>query len=234
MEEKTSSEPKRSCGFRQVGKLYLIGEGIKHICPSLPLPLEPCEICGYAPAQYRDFTWVPKAYFKALKLKHPTGEPCNPNCPICYPEGSNTQEKYGLMWVGQKYYTPEDFIAEDQKMGISKAIKQKPKGLILGESWVLLAHPQAIAGHEDPRFQEAFGRWMNEGQKGKEPQPPNTPGIFYAFKPTRLEVLVYKSQSTPKRIADLESKGITPVIVDDEHKAHTRKTRKVKRRLNIA
>jgi len=138
------------------------------------------------------------------------------------------------MWVGQRHYTPEEFIEEEKRMGICKAIKQKPNGLVLGETWVMVAHPQAISGHEDPRFQKAFGEWMNGGQKGKEPQPPNTPGIFYAFKPTRIEVLVYKSQASPERIAELEAKGITPIIVSDEHQAHARKTRKSKGRVNIS
>lgn len=216
--KKTASEPKRGCGFRQVGKLYLIGEGYAHLCPSLPMTLEPCEICGYVPAQYRDFTWVPKAYFKALKLKHPTGKPCHPKCPICYPESSNTQEKYGLMWVGQKHYTPEEFIEEDKKMGVCKAIKQKPKGLVLGESWVLLAHPQAITFDDMAEPDEISSR----------------PGIFYAFIPTRIEVLVYKSQASPKMLGELEAKGITPVVVGDQHKAHARRTRTVKGRVNIA
>lgn len=232
--EKTASEPKRGCGFRQVGKLYLIGEGYAHLCPSLPMILEPCEICGYVPAQYRDFTWVPKNYFKALKLKHPTGKPCLTHCPVCYPESANNQEKYGLMWVGQKHYTPEEFIEEDKKMGVCKAIKQKPKGLVLGESWVLLAHPQAMVDYEDPKFQEKFGLWMTGDQKEKEPRPPTAPGIFYAFIPTRIEVLVYKSEASPEMIGELEAKGITPVVVGDQHKAHARRTRTVKGRLNIA
>ena len=211
MSEKTSSEPMRGCGFRQVGKLYLIGHGTVIACPSLPLPLDPCKICGYAPAQYRDFMWVQKSYFKALKLDNPTGQACIPYCPVCYPESSNDQDRYGLMWVGRKYYTPESFIEEDKAMGICKAIKQRPKGLVLGESWVLLAHPQAVETHEDP-----------------------APGVFYAFKPTRIEVLIYKSQATSEYLAELEAKGITPVIVSDQHKAHARRTRKVRGRENIA
>jgi len=216
-EEKTSSEPIRGCGFRQVGKLYLIGEGTEFICPSLPLPLDPCGICGYVPAQYRDFMWVQKGYFKALKLEHPTGQACKPTCPVCYPS-QNTQDRYGLMWVGQKFYTPESFIAEDKSMGICKAIKQKPKGLVLGESWVLLAHPQAITFEDMAEPGEISSR----------------PGVFYAFIPTRIEVLIYKSQAKPEYLSELEAKGITPVVVGDQHKAHTRRTRKVKGRQNIA
>jgi len=233
-EEKTSSEPKRGCGFRQVGKLYLIGDGIEYICPSLPLSLDPCVICGYAPAQYRDFMWVPKAYFKDLKMHNPTGQACLPNCPICYPDSSNDHEKYGLMWVGRKYYTPESFIAEDKSVGICKAIKQVPKGLVLGESWVLLAHPQAISGFRDREDQETSIMLMTGEQGDDETIPPSTPGVFYAFIPTRIEVLLYKSQAFSDRISEIEAKGITPIIVPDEYTAHSRRTRTVRGRENIA
>ncbi|MBA7599857.1 hypothetical protein ES703_06902 [subsurface metagenome] len=205
--EKTSSEPKRGCGFRQVGKLYLIGEGVGFKCPSLPLPFDECECCGYTPSFYRDFQWIRKAYIK--HIRRPTGQACQPECPICY--GVNDQLEYGLMWVGRKFYTPEEFIAEDKTMGICKAIKQIPKGLVLGKTWIVVAHPQAVETHEEP-----------------------APGVFYAFIPTRIEMLVYESQATPEYLQELEAKGITPIIVLDKHTAHSRRTRTVRGRANIA
>jgi len=122
------------------------------------------------------------------------------------------------MWVGRKHYTPEEFIAEDKAMGISKAIKQVPKGLVLGESWVLLAHPQAIT----------FEDMAEPGEIRSKP------GIFYAFIPNRIEVLVYRHLATPERLAKLEAKGIVAIIIDDEHTAHARRTRRVTGRANIA
>lgn len=231
-EEKTSSEPKRGCGFRQVGKLYLMGEGIEFTCPSLPLPFTDCECCGYTPSFYRDFQWIKKAYIK--HIRRPTGQPCDPSCPICY--GVNDQTKYGLMWVGKKYYTPEEFISEDKTMGICKAIKQIPKGLVLGQTWILIAHPRAIIDKSNPEYKKAHEYWVSRGidEGDKEPQPPSYPGVFYAFRPTRIEFLIYKSQATLERIEYLEDKGITPLIVPDKHTAHAKKTRTVRRRENIA
>ena len=60
------------------------------------------------------------------------------------------------------------------------------------------------------------------------------PGIFYAFKPNRIEVLVYRHLATPERLANLEAKGIVAIIIDDEHTAHARRTRRVTGRANIA
>jgi len=230
-EEKTSSESKRGCGFRQVGKLYLMGEGIAHACPSLPLQFNECECCGYAPSFYRDFQWIKKAYIK--HTRKPTGKACDPECPVCY--GVNEQVEYGLMWVGRRFYTPQEFIEEDKSMGICKAIKQIPKGLTLGETWIMIAHPKAIIDNSDPRYKEKHEYWVTRGiDEGEpEPQPPSYPGIFYAFKPTRIEMLVYESQATPEYLQDLEAKGITPIIVLDKHKAHSRRTRTVRGRKNI-
>ena len=234
VEEKTSSEPIRGCGFRQVGKLYLVGEGIEFSCPSLPLIFKPCDCCGYEPPQYRDFQWIAKAYIK--HIRKPTGVACDPGCPVCY--GVNDQTEYGLMWVGRKYYTPEEFIAEDKTRGISKAIKQIPKGLVLGKTWVLIAHPKAIIDKSNPEYQKAYEYWLTRGvdkiPPDPEPKPPSYPGVFFAFIPTRIEVLIYKSDATPDRLEELEVKGITPIIVPDRHKIHARRTRKVRGRENIA
>ena len=213
-DENLAIEPRRGCGYRTVGKLYLMGEGIGYPCPSLPLPFNECECCGYTPSFYRDFQWINKSYIK--HIRKPTGKSCEPECPICY--GVNDQSKYGLMWVGRKFYTPEEFITEDKKLGICKAIKQKPKGLVLGETWVMVAHPQAITFEDMAEPDEISSR----------------PGVFYAFRPTRIEMLIYQSQATPERLAELEKKGITPIIVPDEYTAHSRRTRTVKGRENIA
>jgi len=229
-EEKTSSEPKRGCGFRQVGKLYLIGEGITHICPSLPLKFNECECCGYSPSFYRDFQWIKKAYIK--HTRRPTGKACDPECPVCY--GVNDQVKYGLMWIGKKYYTPEEFIEEDKARGICKAIKQIPKGLVLGETWIMVAHPQAIIEKNNHEYKKAHEYWVTRGiDEGKpEPQPPSYPGVFHAFRPTRIEMLIYESQATPERLAELEAKEISPIIIPDKYTIHARKTRKTRGRVN--
>ena len=123
-------EPERGCGFRVVGKIYITGKGIPVACDNLPYPVEPCDCCGYEPQFTRGFSWLRKSYIKP----HPGAEMkdgnihavfcnCPPECPICHPN-SNDLEHYGIMSVGAKYYTPEEFISESNSMGVCKAINK--------------------------------------------------------------------------------------------------------------
>lgn len=152
-------EAKRGCGYRQVGKLYLVGPSTGFICPSLPLDLVACSCCGFEPPIYRDYQWIAKAYIK--HIRKPTGKACHPECPVCY--GVNDLDKYGLMWVGKKFYSPQEFLVEADTDGVSKAIKQIPTGLVLGKTWVLLAHREARVDTEDPDFQEKYNHWLTRG-----------------------------------------------------------------------
>lgn len=226
-------ELRRGCGYRQVGKLYLIGEGITYVCPSLPLDLVPCDCCGYQAPFYRDYQWIAKPYIK--HIREPTGEACHPTCPICYPS-QNDQDRYGLMWVGKKFYTPKEFVDEADAMDVCKAIKQIPTGLVLGETWVLLAHLEGMIDHEDPEFQEVYSHWLSRGVEKDPPdpmpKPPTYPGVFFAFRPTRVEMLVYESQATAQMRQDAKKKGITLIVIPDEYDAHARKTRKTGGRVN--
>jgi len=232
-------EPKRSCGYREVGKLYLVGGELGHICPSLPLLFKPCKCCGYAPPQYRDYQWVNKGYIR--EIREPTGVSCWPACPVCYP-GTNPQNRYGLMWVGRKFYTPQEFMEEATSMGdIKKAIKQIPKGLVLGTTWVLLAHPEAYVDTSDDGYVQAHGDWLMEcsrlkmdEEKPQEPQAPTYPGVITAFIPERVEMLIYQSDASPEYVMELEEKGITVIVVPDKYDGHKRKTRKTQGRRNIA
>jgi hypothetical protein len=226
-------EPKRGCGFREVGKLYLVGEGIAWVCPSLPLIFKPCECCTYEPPQYRDFQWIAKAYMKHIRA--PTGVECHPQCPVCYP-GVNDQKRYGLMWVGKKFYNPVEFLTESEGMGVSKAIKQIPKGLILGETWAMLAHPQAYIDNSDDEYVQLRNDWLTTGvdkvPPDPEPKPPMYPGVFFAFIPDKVEMPIYQSEATKERVQELMAKGIAPVVVPDDGTAHRRKTRASRGRIN--
>lgn len=227
-----SFETVRGCGVRQAGKLYLVGSGLGYECPALPLIFKGCETCGYEPPQYRDFQWVNKSYIR--HIKPPTGQACIPTCPVCYP-GTNDQDRYGLMFVGRKFYTPVEFIAESVKMEVSKAIKQIPKDLVLGETWVLLAHPDAVVDKHDALYIGLYNEWVSRGiDEGKpEPKPPTYPGVFFGFIPQRVEMLVYESEATREYLDSLEKKGITPVVVPDKYDAHTPRRRAYKGRGNL-
>lgn len=194
-------EPERGCGYRVVGKLYLVGDGFPMICDALPFPLEECDCCGYVPTFMRGFSWLKKSY---IGEHDKTFCKCKvPACPICRPK-ANKLDYYGLMWVGERYYTPKDFISEAISLGVSKAINKIPKDLVMGETWILLAHRKCFAPNEEILTRENLVR----------------PGIFYAFIPSRYEMLIWESEATEEKIAELESKGITPIIVPDNDKAH--------------
>jgi hypothetical protein len=212
-------EPRRGCGYRRIGKLYLIGEGIPVGCHRLPLLLEVCPTCGQGIKFSRGWTWI-----KPMELFGKCSQPpvpdyedrrdadvnlpqCHPNCPVCFPPDEAT----GLMWVGEKFYSPESFILEARQLGVSKVIPSIPKGFQVGKTWIYLAHKKAGEKMvEDPgtlsgyRFDKA-------------------PAVFYAFRPTRIEMLVKLSDATEEKIKELEERGITPVIVPDEYEEMVQK-----------
>jgi hypothetical protein len=78
------------------------------------------------------------------------------------PEG-----KHGLLWVGEKFYTPRSFLDEAVGRGISKRVASLPKGFEIGKTVVYLAHKKCIPTEEESQ-----------------------PAIFTAYKPSRLEIVV--------------------------------------------
>lgn len=224
------SEEKRGCGYRKIGGLYLTGDpGITLICDGLPLALEPCGCCGFVPPFSRNLQKIQAQYIsQAEKKKHTTinvdelaqgiehrdlsvivGESmkcsCPPDCPICSTvRGFLEHEPFGLMFVGKKFYSPRSFIQEAENMGVCKRIPDVPKWLRLGETWVLLAH------YEVPTV--SLEKLSSNEMYMKEPE--KMKAIFYAFKPQRIEMPVWKDQITSEEILMLENRGITPVLLD--------------------
>jgi len=106
------------------------------------------------------------------------------------------------MGVGERYYTPQNFITEGNMMGVCKRIPFIPKNMVLGQTWVYLSHHKLIyVGKEN----------------GKDVYKQ---GIFAAFRPERVEMLLWKRQATKKKLKELEKRGITPVIVPDGDTDH--------------
>jgi len=118
----------------------------------------------------------------------------------------------GLQWVGSRFYSPVSFIEESEKMGVSKRIAFVPSQLKIGETWILLAHKEAV--------RKLIGEHILDLDKPTAKQYETTPGIFYAFKPTKIEKLIWKSEATEKTLKDLKDRGITPVIIPDGDKDH--------------
>jgi len=195
-------ERKRGCGYRVVGGLYLIGGVLSRPCDRLPYELGICPTCGAGVHFSRGFQWLDWRKFAGehkqqssllAKILRTQNCICPDHCALCHP--GEDAGKYGLFWVGKKHYpTPDDFIREAGKIGVSKRIAHVPKELVLGKTWVLLAHPEAV-----PVLGE---------KKGK-------PGIFQAFIPQRIEKIITRDQATEEELKKLDKQGITPVIVDE-------------------
>jgi hypothetical protein len=88
-------------------------------------------------------------------------------------------------------------------MGISRRVKAIPRGFVLGETWVFLAHPKVRRIVNDTGKSEWIG------------------GVFRIFQPDVIEKLITESESKNADVmAKLAKAGITPVIVPDEDKDH--------------
>lgn len=206
------SESERGCGFRQTWGLYLVSEpGLQMACDGLPIHLDPCGCCGFAPRKNENIQQLQSEYIIQAELKKHNADPgagienchcpAGQFCPICY---AAPHTVFGLMFVGTSYYTPESFLKEAKMMGISKRIPEIPGWLVLGETWVLLAHSET----PDVSLEEL------KAEKMHMKDPKRVPAIFYAFKPLRVEMPVWKGDLTAEQILKLEKRGITPVLLD--------------------
>ncbi len=209
-----SVEAIRGCGYRKVGGLYLCGGGHGMDCDRLPYELKVCPTCGAGVKFSRGFTWLDWAKYAG---NHHSDCDCmnlpgwKSYCPVCFP--STHPQPYGLLWVGESFYTPEAFIKEALEMGVSRRIAAIPKNLKLGETWVLFAHKKAfegvsVTGKKDTGFVEEDRR----------------SAVFYAFRPQRLELLLWKSEFTHEKAVELEKKHITPIIIPDGDVEHDPRT----------
>lgn len=205
------SEKKRGCGYRKEGAMYLVGFGIPVECDRLPYELTTCPVCGAGVKQSRGFTWL--NWFK-FAGKH---EGCKDKflCPLCDPKEGDI---FGLMWVGKKYYTPESFVEEAIKMGVSKRIAQIPNKLKLGRTRILVAHPEAVT-NICPRYNNPVAMNTCDTCNWREDclvkNKPAAPGIFYSFIAQRVEKIITKEQSEDEEtIEKLKKRGITPVVYE--------------------
>ncbi len=224
-------EPIRGCGFRRVGGLYLCGEYFHAPCDRLPLPLTICPTCGGGIKVSRGFTkinsyklWGPHDYSdrdenSGIFIQH-CFDRIRP-CHVCDPK----DEPAYIMLVGAgNYKTPGDFLEEAHSLGISKRIPFIPKELKLGETVVYLAHPRACEVKVPAVMQQAMA--IVEEAQTMKPRLLETErtekklGIFCAFIPKRVEKLVWESELTDEKRAELEKRGITPVPIPDGDKEH--------------
>lgn len=189
-------EPIRGCGYRKVGGLYLVSEGRGRSCSRLPAPLLTCPTCSHGFKQSRGFTWVDAQVLLNELLPACMGTSCE-GCPMADIESIG--QHAGLLWVGKQYYpTPRHFLAEAVRHGISRRVPAVPKDFVVGEHWIILAHPEVFPGKDKMQ-----------------------PGMFYMFKPTHIETIVTESFAEDNDAMNkLRKRGLTPVIVPDGDPDH--------------
>lgn len=219
-------EAKRGCGYRKVGGLYLCGSGISISCDRLPYEIKYCPVCGSGIKFTQGFTWID---WKEFAGEHKNCKDKQLMCYLCVPDIH--PQPYGLLWVGESFYTPQHFIKEVLEMGVSKRIPFIPKGLKLGETVVLLAHKKAVMRQLTEEEMEKQGYELPatilegetyEGFKVPEGQrftvysvSKEFPGIFYAFKPVTIEMPIWKSELTDEKREELVKRNITPIPIPD-------------------
>ncbi len=212
-------EAKRGCGYRKVGALYLCGGMLSVSCDRLPYELSSCPVCGSGIKFSRGFTWI-----EAHKMfgKHKDCLDSHKPCWMCQPvEG----EMCGLLWVGEAYYSPEHFLKEAREMGISKRIPFIPKELKLGMTIVLLAHNKAVTRLPSPEELDERRYKVPKATEGRVFRVAVTykeyPGIFSAFRPKAVEMLVSESELTDEKREELNKRGITPIPIPDGDVEHS-------------
>lgn len=232
----------RGCGYRKVNALYLCGEYIRHDpCDRMPFPLTTCPVCGQGIKVSRGFTqvnpyrlWGPhdSTYYDEPNEPLPLGAilvsremiiTCTDRFRPCFLCDPQDQPAY-IMLVGEKYYTPESFLDEAHRMGISKRIPFIPKDLELGKTVIYLAHPKACEVKVAAAVQQAMS--ILEGSESQQPKLVETDrvekklGIFCAFIPQKVEKLIWESELTDEKREELAKRGITPIPIPDGDPDH--------------
>jgi hypothetical protein len=195
-------DQKRGCGWRKEGGLYLVGPETGQPCGLLPIPLERCPCCDQGIKPTRGWTWVDVGLLLkgreclAADISKPGLGPCR-FCP-----GRTLEGRHGLLWIGEQFYaTPEEFLQETRRQGVSRRLTQVPRDFKAGETWVLLAHRKVIPVQQAVQLDSS-----------PKPEPEYLPGVFQMFKPTAIEY-VTKGTETAEELEALVKRGITPVTV---------------------
>jgi len=216
----------RGCGYRKAGGVYLVCDGSGYGCDALPVEMVPCHCCEFEVGQARSMQPISAGYMAYLMRGHKCTEDPLFDCPACYfakeypklkaliaslPLDSDERKEleleipkvFYIMFVSKEFYTPESFMEEARLQGVSKRVAPNslPKGFVVGVDWVFLAHGSV-----------PFPAIDKSGQVLKEDKRYTT-GIFYAFKPSRLEVVLYKGVDS-QLISDYEEAGYSVVLLE--------------------
>jgi hypothetical protein len=238
-------EAKRGCGYRKVGGLYLVGGGLSASCDRMPFPLDRCRTCGGGIKFTRGPQWLQPDFFSVhdeLPARiPPPGESRKPGqfftcqdesvCPVCRNSDRDDFGPHLLLWIGRAHYTPEAYLEEGRKLGVSRRLSAMPKGLILGETWVLLAHLDAVPARIGDDGRAICSNCEEDHSDHADLRCPvsskesfysvkQTPGIFCAFVPRAVELILKQSDATPERVEKEAKRGVTVVAVPDDDRDH--------------
>lgn len=227
-------EAKRGCGYRKIGGTYLVGKLNGSPCDRLPMLLEVCPTCSHGIKPARGFTWVDanaliqgphKIRLTDLNVVDdaheylPNEQPCDcwkGCCVFCkHPEQIG---RAGLLWVSDKFYpTPAEFLAEGKALGLSRRIARIPRGFKVGETWVLLGHRKAVRKINLVITINPSPTWPMFDELAEEKY---MPGLFYVWRPERIERILPESKRGTEEVKALEKRGITPVFLPDHDVDH--------------
>lgn len=196
-------ESARGCGYRKKGGIYLVSDGIGRECSRLPIPLTICPCCSAGIKPTRGFTWASSELIQNTNCNE--SESVCSGCPLRI---LNEKKRFGLLWVGEKFYnTTAEFTREAMARGVSRRIAQVPRDLEIGTTWILFAHRKAVKIWDDGGLTDG--------------QDLYTPGIFHAFKPSRIEYIIAGNE-TEEELNALEKRGFE--LIDVVKDIDTQKT----------
>jgi hypothetical protein len=215
-----SNEERRGCGYRKpsaggVG-IYLMGPSTGSPCGRMPFALKACPTCGGGIKPSRGWNWItPRDLFGPAPDQLPTSvlsqcklnEPfihdvltVNVTCQSCPLGGAIPEGRHGLIWIGEAHYpTPEDFLLEAKRLGLSRKIGALPKGFELGKTIVYLAHRKAIK--VPTLIREPL---VSDDELKSEFE--YRPGIFATFKPTGVDLVIADENAVPEKATKLAEK----------------------------
>lgn len=224
-------EAKRGCGFRKSGGTYLVGPALSAPCGLFPIPIKGCPHCGHALKFTQALTRItPKEVLgplptalEALGGEHCPGAQTCEACPLSWNGAARTAEDACLIWIGRASYTPEEFLQEANTLGISRRIpEQIPKWVKPGETWIFMAHIDAVyvgpckgtreiggaiipctAGfysYKDAKGNEKSRRCTDCRGTGRE----TAPGVISCFKADRFERIIDDTTTEEERAAITE------------------------------
>jgi hypothetical protein len=193
------TEERRGCGYRKPAKdgvgIYLVGPKTGLPCERLPWPLDRCPCCGGGVKPSRGWQWIVPRTLIGLPVApcagpRPAIAPRDAEmlCRLCPLGLGMPAGRHGLLWIGERFYpSPDDFMQEARRMGLSRKIRAVPREFVLGETVVYLAHRATPLGE----FDEETGS-MKRG-----------PAIFTTFRPTGIDLVVADAQAVPEKAQHL-------------------------------